>query len=143
MTKAVPGAQPLLVRMPIRVQTYDIDLAGHVNNCVYVRWLEDLRYEILRVHYPLERLLAAGTVPIIHSTQITYHRSVKLFDTVEGLMWCAALGRATLTLDAEIRVGGTVCATATQRGILLEQGTTKPARLPRELGEKFAAANHA
>ena len=32
-----------LVEMPLKVQGYDIDVAGIVSNIVYVRWLEDLR----------------------------------------------------------------------------------------------------
>jgi len=47
MFTAAEGRKPLLVSLDIRVQTYDIDFAGHVNNQVYVRWLEDLRMEML------------------------------------------------------------------------------------------------
>ena len=47
-SEAQPGKRPLLVTLPHNVQTYDIDFANHVNNQVYVRWLEDLRMELLR-----------------------------------------------------------------------------------------------
>lgn len=138
MTHAATGARPLLTTLPLRVQTYDIDLARHVNNQVYIRWLEDLRMEMLRRYYPIERLLADDIVPIIHSTHITYHRSITLTDEPLGLMWCSRMGRATFTLEAEIRVGDTACATATQRAILLKIGTTKPARIPPELATHFS-----
>lgn len=141
MHKALPHARPLLVTLPIRVQTYDIDLARHVNNGVYIRWLEDLRMEMLRVYYPLERLIAQDAVPIIHSTRITYHRSIRLFDHPEGRMWCSQMGRATLTLEAEIVVGDLVCASATQRGVLLKIGTTRPVRIPQELADAFLRQN--
>ena len=42
MLEAKLDTRPLLVTLPIRVQTYDIDFASHVNNQVYIRWLEDL-----------------------------------------------------------------------------------------------------
>ena len=139
MLKAPEGARPVLVSLPIKVQTYDIDFAGHVNNGVYVRWLEDLRMELLRQYYPMERLVEAGSFPVLHSTFITYKRSIGLFDRVLAHMWCAELGRATLKLEAEFVVNGTVCAHAVQRGILLKLGSTSPVRLPQELIDAFKA----
>ncbi len=141
MIKAAPGTRPLLVSLPLRVNTYDIDFAGHVNNAVYIRWLEDLRTELLRVYHPLEKLMEAGLAPILHSTQITYHQSIGLFDEPVGRMWCTKIGRATLTMGAEIVVGDDVCATATQRGILLHLGTTKPGRIPQDLLDRFLEDN--
>jgi acyl-CoA thioesterase FadM len=35
--------KPLSVELSLNVNTYDIDVAGHVNNIVYIRWLEDMR----------------------------------------------------------------------------------------------------
>jgi len=141
MLKARAGARPLLVTMPIRVQTYDIDFAGHVNNGVYVRWLEDLRTALLHVYYPLQKLTEDGLAPILVSTYIEYKRSIELHDAPVGTMWCSQLGRATLTVHAEITVEDKQCAWATQRGILLNIGTTRPARIPEALKEQFEATN--
>ena len=140
MLKAPEGKRPIVVTLPIKVQTYDIDFAGHVNNQVYVRWLEDLRMELLRRYYPLEKLTAAGVFPVLHSTHIVYKRSIGLFDAPTGVMWCTELGRATLRLEAEFVVEGAVCAHAVQRGILLKLGTTSPARVPEELIAEFGKA---
>lgn len=137
MHEAKPGTRPLLVTLPIRVQTYDIDFAGHVNNQVYVRWLEDLRMEMLRVHYPLERLLAEKTAPILASTEIHYKRPLLLGDTPTGAIWVHHIGRATITVHAEITLGDAVCAHATQRLVLLRLPDHKPVRLPAEFLEKF------
>lgn len=141
MRHAAPGAKPLLVTLPIRVQTYDIDAACHVNNGVYVRWLEDLRMELLRVYYPLKTFTDAGLMPILANTNISYKRSILLHDEPVGTMWCTILGRATLTLEAEIRVDDHLCAHATQRGILLKIGTTRPARVPEALLAQFDKTN--
>lgn len=137
MLHAAPNTRPLLVSLPLKVQTYDIDFANHVNNAVYIRWLEDLRMELLRVYCPLQELMAQHVVPILASTHIVYKRSIALFDEPDGHMWCTQLGKATLTLHAEIVVGGQVCATAIQRGIMLQRGTTRGARIPERLREAF------
>jgi acyl-CoA thioester hydrolase len=141
MHEATPGARPLLVTLPLRVQTYDIDFAGHVNNQVYVRWLEDLRMELLRVYCPLPRLLEQRAFPVLVSTHITYKRSILLHDEPVARMWCPKMGRATITLEAEVTLGDAVCAIAVQRGILLELGTTRPVRTPRELVDRFHETN--
>lgn len=137
MLHASPQTRPLLVTLPLKVQTYDIDFANHVNNAVYIRWLEDLRMEVLRSYCPLQDLMSKGIVPILASTHILYKRSIALFDEPVGHMWCTQLGRATLTLQAEIVVSQHICATATQRGIMLHRGTTRGARIPEELQGAF------
>ena len=47
MYKTPPGTKPMLIRRPFRVFTYDIDFASHVNDGVYTRWLEELRFDFL------------------------------------------------------------------------------------------------
>ena len=84
MFAAQQGARPLLVTMSIEVQTYDIDFAGHVNNQGYVRWLEDLRMEMLRKYYPLDRLMEQAVAPILASTNIVYKPSIGLHDEPVG-----------------------------------------------------------
>lgn len=143
MFTARPHARPLLTELALPVQTYDIDFAGHVNNCVYVRWLEDLRMEMLRKYYPLERVVADGTAGILHATNIVYKRSILFLDKPAGIMWCTKLGKATMTLEAEIRVDGQVCAHAVQRVINLRRGSTKPERWPADLAEAWRHTNEA
>jgi acyl-CoA thioester hydrolase len=48
-----PFKHPFEVEIPLPVRTYDIDFAGIVNNIVYIRWLEDLRLEMLARYFPL------------------------------------------------------------------------------------------
>ncbi len=141
MRDARPGKRPLLVTLPLKVQTYDIDVAFHVNNQVYVRWLEDLRMEVLREYYPLKRFMDEGVAPILASTQITYKRPIGLYDEPVGHMWCTHLGRATIWLEAEITVGDQVCAHAIQRGSFLVLATSKASRTPGELMAKFEDGN--
>lgn len=140
MLKAHEGQRPIVVTLPIKVQTYDIDFAGHVNNGVYIRWLEDLRMELLRQFYPIDQLVADGVFPVLHATNIVYKRSIGIMDVPVGQMWCTEMGRATLRLEAEITVNGAVCAHAVQRAIFLKLGGTAPARIPAPILEAFRAS---
>lgn len=132
------AAEPLLVELPIRVKTYDIDFVGHVNNIVYVRWLEDLRLHLLDTHLPLEGLRAEGVVPIIVNTEIHYRQPVVLSDeTVLGRMWIRDFGKAVFYLSAEFKVGGQARCTAQQRGTFVSIATQRPVRVPVDLFARF------
>ncbi|MCF6286121.1 MAG: acyl-CoA thioesterase [Candidatus Hydrogenedentes bacterium] len=141
MREAQPGKRPLLVTLRHNVQTYDIDFANHVNNQVYVRWLEDLRMELLRQYYPIKRFMDEGVAPILASTHITYKKGITLYDEPTGFMWCTKLGRATMNLECNIQIGETLCAHATHRVMLMNLESGRPSRTPQELFDAFDAGN--
>ena len=134
------SGRPLLVEQHIRVKTYDIDFVGHVNNIVYIRWLEDLRLQLLDEYYPLREILARSIAPVIVSTTIHYRQAIVL-DEERALarMWIDRLERATFHLAAEFLVEEGVKATATQRGTFVNTATMRPVRIPERLRERFAA----
>lgn len=134
---SAPDDHPIMVEMPFEVHTYDIDYFQHVNNQVYVRWLEDLRLRFLDVFLPLSVLLERGIAPIITSTEIHYKRSILLFDKPVGRLWTADLGRAVFTLGAEFRVEGQVACWAQQRGIFADLKSMKIQRVPEELRARY------
>src|SRR5690349_12582585 len=68
----IPGGTVEPIRLAFAVRTYDIDYAGIVSNIVYIRWLEDLRLELLERAYPLDRLVAGGLGPVLLETRIAY-----------------------------------------------------------------------
>lgn len=130
--------RPLYVELPIRVKTYDIDFVGHVNNIVYIRWLEDLRLHLLDTYYPLDELRAIGMAPIIVTTQIHYKQGIVLDDRdVTGRMWLEKLDRATFHLAAEFRVSDGVRCTAAQRGTFVDLAKMRPTRIPQRLREAY------
>ena len=132
--------KPLLVELPIRVKTYDVDWIGHVNNIVYVRWLEDLRLHLLDTHFPLDALRDRGLAPIIVTTNIHYRKGISLSDhEVLARMWVSDFGRATFYLEAEFRVAGDLRCTAGQRGTFIDQAKMKPVRVPQGLIDAYQA----
>ena len=141
MLRAVPGARPLLTEMGITVQPYDIDLAAHVNNVVYLRWLEDLRLELLRQHCPMRALVEGGMAAVVAETHIRYRKPVRLFDEPVGRIWCPLLGRVTCVLHAEIAVDGLLCTEVTQRVMFVDMNTMKALRTPQELRDTFVLEN--
>lgn len=125
--------RPLLIQREIVVRTYDVDFANIVHNIVYLRWLEDLRSEILVDVLPIDEILATGISPILTRTEIDYLWPVRIGDQVWGRMWVADLSRTRWTLAAEIVVGQQICAASQQSGYFADLKTLRPVRVPEKL----------
>ena len=129
---------PLFVEQVKRVKTYDIDFVGHVNNAVYVRWLEDLRLLLLDTYYPLEDMVADNISPIIVNTSIHYKQGILLSDKhVTAQMWGTKFERATFLIEARFLVGDEIRCTADQRGTFVDTVKMRPIRVPKQLQRHF------
>ncbi len=114
-------------------KTYEIDYAGIVSNQVYIKWLEDLRFEMMRIHYGWERLMKE-VVPVIVRTEINYKKSVILLDKVIGKMWISGIKGPKFYLTVEFyKNEGILVADAFQIGAFLNEKTGKPARVPEKM----------
>lgn len=129
--------QPFEVEIPLAVKTYDIDFAGIVSNIVYVRWLEDLRLEMLARYFPLDEQVRDGLVPVILQTKIDYKQPIKLFDQPWGRMWMQSLDSLRWTVKAEISVNGKVSALGEQMGVFVNLQNNRPMRIPQRLQQGF------
>ena len=129
--------RPFLITIPITVKTYDIDFLNIVHNMVYIRWLEDLRFQMLADYLPLESLLAEGVSPVLLKTEIEYRWAVRLGDHAVGQMWMAELQNTRWIVEAEIKVEDKVAAWARQTGFFGNLQTLRPARVPKALREQW------
>jgi acyl-CoA thioester hydrolase len=133
----VNSSRPLLVEWAFPVRTYDIDFAGHVSNIVYIRWLEDLRLEMMNKYLPLSELLSRGQAPVLRSTTIDYKHPITILDKVRGCMWMSEMESVRMTLQAEFYKGDTLAATATQTGVFIDLQTKRPVKIPEYLKNLF------
>lgn len=81
----------------------DLDLLGHVNNVVYVDYLQEARVDMLRVHAPDSRAddLAEGVVVVRH--EVTYRSPLVFrFQPVTIESWVTEIKAATFTMAYEI-----------------------------------------
>lgn len=129
--------KPLIVELTLQPKTYDIDFAGHVSNIVYIRWLEDLRMQVLNTYLPLNVLMARGIVPVVMRTTIDYKKPVKLPDIVTATMWASDVGNVKGILSAEFIVNETIVATAEQTGLFVKMESGRPVAFPEELRLQF------
>lgn len=138
--KASDELRPLQVELPFVVKTYDVDYVRIVHNVVYIRWLEDLRLQIMTEHFPLENLLADRSSPVLEKTEITYHQPLRLFDQAVGRMWVSKLSKARWEVQAQFCRGEMVAASARQTGYFVDMDEYRPVRIPAALRDKWEAA---
>jgi acyl-CoA thioester hydrolase len=79
----------------------DLDQLGHVNNVVYVDYLQEARVDMLRAHGRGPRALADGLVVVRH--EVTYLKPLTFdFRPVSIECWVTDIGAATFTMAYEI-----------------------------------------
>ncbi len=88
------------IESELEIKTYDIDVAGHVNNIVYVRWLEDLRSKLLSTRRPVSEMLERDFYPVVVSTQIRYRTQLTLTDKLKGVIWIESVKHGLMHLRA-------------------------------------------
>jgi acyl-CoA thioester hydrolase len=127
-------------QMEFVIRPYDIDWGGIVSNIVYVRWLEDLRMELLRTNFPTYEVLAESLMPVLIRTEIDYRSALRFHDVCTGHIVVEGIGRVSMKLRAAFRKrDGEIAAEARQTGVFVNSRTGRPVSLPAELREKFAA----
>jgi acyl-CoA thioester hydrolase len=81
----------------------DLDRLGHVNNVVYVDYLQEARVDMLRTHGPAARTgeLAEGVVVVRHEVEYVSPLTYR-FRPVSIECWVTRLGAASFTMAYEV-----------------------------------------
>ncbi|MCU0934632.1 MAG: acyl-CoA thioesterase [Gammaproteobacteria bacterium] len=133
-------ARAFEVHIPLTVKTYDVDFSGVVSHLTFLRWLEDLRLQMLIEHPPLQWQVDAGGVPVVARTAVHYREPVGIGDALGGALWVSRVGRSRWTLSAEFSARGRLVAEATQSGCFLDQASRRPVALRPEIRDRVHPA---
>ena len=123
-----------------KIYTYQIDFVGHVNNIVYIQWLENGRVRLLEaIGMPaFELAVSDGIVPVLTETSIKYKKPFFLNNTVTVEVWISKLNNASAIMEFRFfNEKGELCATAQQKGLFIDRKTMRPARLTEEYRQAF------
>jgi acyl-CoA thioester hydrolase len=122
-----------------KIYTYHIDFVGHVNNLVYIQWMENGRLRLLEaIGFPPTSIKdKEGIFPILVQTSIKYKKPLFLDNKVKVELWISKLNNASAILEFNFwNEKGELCATAQQKGLFIDRKTQRPQRL----GNKFRIA---
>jgi len=91
-----------------KVRGYHIDTNGHVNNAVYLNYLEDARDDFLEhLGLSISGFLQQGVLVFLSEVRIKFHMPALYGDRVEVWGWLCELRRVKSTWKMELRRAGT------------------------------------
>ena len=126
-----------------KIYTYHIDFVGHVNNIIYIQWMENGRMKLLEaMNLPVTEIDSGeGIVPVLTETNISYKKPFFLHNSVKIELWVSKLNNASAIMEFRFfNENHELCATGWQKGLFINRQTMKPTRLTgrhREAFEKF------
>jgi acyl-CoA thioester hydrolase len=130
--------------LTVTVQPADIDRQNHVNNTVYVRWIQEVATAHWEARAPADARDAIGWVVLRH--EIDYKSPACLGDELLLRTWVGKATRATFERFAEIRrltsdlrsPTSSLLASARTLWVPINPNTGKPTRVPPEVRARFS-----
>lgn len=119
----------------VEVDPADIDFMGHVNNASYLKWVQAAVIHHWERIAPAEAVLAHLWVALRHD--ITYRKPTFLGDSVTAVVLLEKFVGARAFYDTVIRRGEEVLAEVKSTWCCLDADTHRPARLGRDIVERF------
>ena len=115
----------------------DIDANGHVNNVVYVRWIQDMATSHWDARQPAEEQSKWAWIVLRH--EIDYRRALMPGETATARTWVAEAPEGP-RFDRFVRIDGpdgAMCAQARTVWCMIEQTTGRPKRVTPDIVARF------
>ena len=120
---------------PIGIEPADIDHMGHVNNSVYLKWVQEAVVDYWSKVAPPEAVAKHLWVAMKH--EISYRRPTFLDDTVVAKVIAERVRGARAFFTTVIKRGEEVVAEVESVWCCLDAVSQKPARLAQDVVRRF------
>ena len=124
-----------MFRHPVAIEPADIDHMGHVNNAVYLKWVQEAVVDYWRSVAPPNAVAQHMWVALKH--EITYLRPTFLQDIVVAEVIAEKVEGARAMFTTVLRRGEEVLSEIKSSWCCLDAVTHRPARLAREVVGRF------
>jgi acyl-CoA thioester hydrolase len=122
---------------PIGILAEDIDHMGHVNNSVYLKWVQEAVVDFWEKVAPPEAVAQHLWIALSH--EIQYRRPTFLDDLVVADVIAEKVEGAKAFFTTVIKRGEEVLAEVRSTWCCLDAVSRRPARLARDIAAKFIA----
>ncbi len=120
---------------PVGIKPADIDFMGHVNNSVYLRWVQDAVVSHWRSLAPAEAVASKLWVALRHD--ITYRKPTFLDDDVVASVMVESVEGAKAFFNTVIKRGEEVLAEVRSSWCCLDARTLRPSRIAKDVVARF------
>ena len=124
-----------MFRHDISVAEQDIDYMGHVNNSVYLRWVQDAVVHYWQSMAPAEAVAKHLWVALKH--EITYRKPTFLNDQVVAEVIAEKVHGARTFFTTFVKRGEEVLAEVRSSWCCLDAVTKRPTRLAHDVAARF------
>jgi acyl-CoA thioester hydrolase len=128
-----------MFRHVITIEPADIDHMGHVNNAVYLRWVQEAVVRYWEAVAPAEAVAQHLWVALKH--EISYLRPTFLDDGVVAEVIAERVHGARTFFSTCFKRGEVVLAEVQSSWCCLDAATLRPARLARDVVRRFVPAD--
>lgn len=118
-------------------QASDIDANGHVNNVVYLRWIQDMATAHWAARQPAADQARWAWIVLRH--EVDYRRALLPGETARARTWVARKPDGP-RFDRYVRIDGpdgSMCAQAVTVWCLIDAATGRPKRVPQDIVDRF------
>ena len=130
-----PPADREVFVVPLAIAPEDIDENDHVNNVVYVRWLQDVGTAHWNARFDAETRARWSWVCLRH--EVDYRRPLNLGDAVQARTWVGVPQGPRFARYVLIEGPNGVAAQGLSEWVLVDAKTMRPARIPADMLEPF------
>lgn len=124
-----------MFRHPVAIQPDDIDHMGHVNNAVYLKWVQDAVVDYWQSVAPADAVARHLWVALKH--EITYLKPTFLQDNVVAEVIAEKVEGARAMFHTVLKRGEDVLSEINSSWCCLDAVTKRPARLARDIVGRF------
>jgi acyl-CoA thioester hydrolase len=124
-----------MFRHPVAIQPSDIDHMGHVNNSVYLKWVQDAVVDYWSSVAPPDAVARHLWVALKH--EISYLKPTFLQDNVVAEVIAEKVEGARAYFRTVLKRGEDVLSEIQSTWCCLDAGTHRPARLARDVVSRF------
>jgi acyl-CoA thioester hydrolase len=124
-----------IFELEIKVNQAHLDTLQHVNNVVYVDWIQQIAGAHWQNTSPKE--VQEAVVWVVHRHEIDYLKPALSGDILRGLTWVEAMEGLTSLRRVQIKRGDTLLVDALTRWVMLDAKTHRPKRISPELAQLF------
>jgi acyl-CoA thioester hydrolase len=121
--------------IPVTVEAADIDFMGHVNNAIYLKWVQAAVLSHWHSLAPSAAIKAYAWIALKH--EITYRKPAFLEDAPVVSVFLKEVRGYSAYYETVIRRDQDVLADVMSRWCCLDASTRQPARLPKEVLNRF------
>jgi acyl-CoA thioester hydrolase len=121
------------------VRFRDLDPMGHVNNAVYLTWIENARIEFLRALGAFDSPYTREMTMILARAEVDFRSPLSFGEEVEITVRLDRLGTKSFDLAYELRAGDRVAAEARTVLVTYDYEKAAPIEIPAEWRERLAA----